>query len=185
MPRPLFILSREKERADIDGATFDLAKRELLYQMVEAVWRVRETGEVTGAELGPIRKGFWMPEEGVWSRAGAWLARLVEFAPELTKVVDELATHRNEGVRCRLCASLTDHHYAETFIWPRLKRFLNDQSEIVRDMAVRVCIKRQGTKMVPALEAALDAEQDLARRQRLQMAIALIKGEPYWLTKEE
>jgi hypothetical protein len=185
MPRPLFILSREKERADIERVTFDPVKRELLYQMVEAVWTVRETGQVTEAVLAPIRKGFSMPEEGVWSRAGGWLAKLVEFAPELTKVVDELAAHRNEEVRYRLCAALTDRHFPDAFIWPRLKRFLTDRSDGVRDMAVRVCIKRQGTKLVPALESALDAEQDAGRRKRLQMAIALIKGEPYWLIDEE
>lgn len=185
MPRPLFILSREKERADIDRVTFDPAKRELLYQMIEAVWSVREKGQVTEVELSPIRRGFAVPEEGVWSRAGGWLAKLVDFAPELTAVVDELAAHRNEEIRCRLCATLTDRHYPDAFIWPRLKRFLTDRSDMVRDMAVRVCIKRQGTKMVPALEAALDAEQDDGRRNRLKMALALIRGEPYWLTEEE
>jgi len=185
MSRPLFILSLGKERADIDGVTFDPTKRALLYEMVEAVWRVRTTGEVTGAELSPIRKGFWIPEEAVWSRAGGWLAKLVDFAPELTKVVDELASHRNEEIRSRLCATLIDRHYPDNFVWPRLKRFINDRSELVRDVAVRVCIKRQGVKMVPALEAALDAEQDNGRRKRLQMAIALLKGEPYWLTDEE
>jgi hypothetical protein len=182
MSRPLFILSREKERAVIDGVTFDPARRELLYEMVEAVWRARETGRVTEAELMPIRKGFTMPEEGVWSRAGGWLAKLVEFAPELTRVVDELATHPDEAIRSRLCATLTDRHYPDGFIWPRLRRFLTDPSTGVREMAVRVCIKRQGTKVVPALEAALDAEQDESLRHRLEMAIALIKGEPYWLT---
>jgi len=185
MARPLFILSREKERADIEGATFDPARRELLHQMLETVLTVRETGQVTGAELAPIRKGFLMPEEGVWSRAGAWLAKLVEFAPELTKVVDELAAHRNEDVRCRVCATLTDRHYSDSFVWPRLRRFLADKGDLVRDMAVRVCIKRQGTKMIPALEAALDDESDHDRRRRLKMAIALIKGEPYWLNDDE
>jgi hypothetical protein len=185
MPRPLFILSRERERAAIDGVTFDPVKRELLYQMVEAVWTVRETGKFTEAELAPIRAGFLAPEESVWSRAGGWLAKLVEFAPELTRVVDELAGHRNELVRTRLCAVLADRRFPDILIWPRLKRFLTDRSELVRDMAVRVCIKRQGIKMVPALEAALEAEQDPQRQDRLKMAIALIKGEPYWLGGEE
>jgi hypothetical protein len=185
MPRPLFILSREKERAAIEGATYDPVKRELLYQMVDAVLAVRESGEVTEAQLAPIRAGFQVPEESVWSRAGSWLARLVEFAPGLITVVDELAAHRDEQVRCRLCASLTDRHFSDALIWPRLKRFLGDQNEKVREMAVRVCIKRQNPRMIPALEAALQAEHDAARRKRLQMAIALIKGEPYWLTEEQ
>jgi hypothetical protein len=185
MPRSLFILSREKERAAVDGATYDPAKRALLYQMVEAVWTVRETGKVTEAELAPIRAGFLVAEESVWSRAGEWLAKLVEFAPEWTPVVDELARHRNELVRTHLCAALTDTRFPEILIWPRLQRLLADPSEKVRDMAVRVCIKRQGVKMVPALEAALDAERDESRRDRLKMAIALIKGEPYWLSGAE
>jgi len=185
MSHTLFILSREKERAAVDGATFDQTKRELLYQMVDAVWAAREHGQVTEAELAPIRKGFHAPEEGVWSRAGAWLAKLVEFAPEVTKVVDELATHNNEHVRSRLCATLNDRHYPDVLVWPRLKRFLADRSELVRDAAVRVCIQRHNLKMIPALEAALDAEPNPKRRKRLQMAIALIRGEPYWLTEEE
>ena len=182
MPKPLFILSREKERAVIDRVTFDHASRELLYDMVDAVWTVRESGQVSDLELAPIRKGFLATEEGVWGRAGAWLAKLVDFAPELISVVDELATHRNEVVRSRICATLTDRHYADALVWPRLKRFLADRSELVREMAVRVCIKRQNPRMLPPLEAALDAEEDTERRERLKMAIALIKGEPYWLT---
>jgi len=185
MSNTLFILSREKERAAVDGATFDQSKRELLYQMVDAVWAARENGKVGQAELSPIRKGFLAPEEGVWSRAGSWLAKLVEFAPELTAVVDELATHSDEHVRSRLCASLNDRHYPDTLVWPRLKRLLADRSELVRDAAVRVCIQRHNLKMIPSLEAALDDEQNPKRRARLQMAIALIRGEPYWLSKEE
>lgn len=181
MPKPLFILSREKERAVIDRVTFDQASRELLYDMVDAIWTVRESGQVSDLELVPIRKGFLATEEGIWGRAGAWLAKLVEFAPELISVVDELATHRNEAVRCRICATLTDRHYADVLVWPRLKRFLADKSEMVREMAVRVCIKRQNPRMLPALQAALEEETDTERRERVKMAIALIKGEPYWL----
>lgn len=181
MPKALFILSREKERGAIDRATFDPAGRELLYEMIEAVWRVRESGNVTDLELAPIRKGFLAPEEGIWGRAGGWLAKLVDFAPETIAAVDDLAMHRNEAVRCRLCATLTDKHYADNPVWPRLKRFLADRSDSVREMAVRVCIKRQSPRMLPPLEAALEEEQDQERRERIKMAIALIKGEPYWL----
>lgn len=39
--------------------------------------------------------------------------------------------------------------------------------------------------MIPALEAALDAESHPKRRKRLEMAIALIRGEPYWLNEED
>lgn len=184
MPGPLFILSREKERAAIDRVTYDPAKRALLYQMVEAVWTVRENGKATKKELSPIRAGFLSAEEGIWSRAGGWLAKLVVFDPELMSVVEELATHNNEAIRCRLCGSLIDPHFSDALVWPRLKRFLADPSHEVRDMAVRVCIKRKSVKLVPALETALAEAPDVERRKRLQMAIALIKGEPYWLVDD-
>lgn len=181
MSHLLFILSREKERANIDGATYDLNKRELLYQMVDAMLNVRETGQVTEADLAPIRAGFLVTEESVWGRAGGWLAKLVNFSPELITVVDELAVHPQEAVRSRLCATLLDPHFSDVLIWPRVKRFLADPSPQVREMAVRLCIKRRNPRMIPALESALEIEPDDARRRRLQMAISLIKGEPYWL----
>jgi len=184
MPNSLFILSREKERAAINRATSNLEKQELLYKMVDAVWQVRETGSVTEAELTPIRAGFLSDDEVVWSRAAGWLAKLVEFAPEMTAVVAELSAHRSAEVRYRLCASLNDPRYSDALILPRLKRLLADRNEDVRDMAAQVCLHRRPAKLLPALEAALAAEQDVGRRRRLKMAIAFIKSEPYWLDSE-
>lgn len=185
MPRELFILSRERERVAIDRATPDPAKRELLYQMVEAVWTVRETGAFTSTELAPSRAGFLAEQEGVWRRAGGWLPKLVEFAPELTAVMDELASHRDPAVRCHLCATLTDRHYPDVVVRRRLRRLLADASHEVREVAVGVCIERPSTRMVPALEAARDAESDGDRRKRLQLALSLVKGEPYWLNDKQ
>jgi len=158
MANTVFILSREKERAAIDRVTSNPARQELLYKMVDAVWRVRETGSVTEEELSPIREGFQSDSEIVWSRAAGWLAKLVEFAPEITSVVAELAAHRSPEVRCRLCASLADPRYSDVLILPRLKRLLGDSNDEVRDMAVQICLKRRPAKLLPTLEAALAAE---------------------------
>lgn len=184
MPNSLFILSRDKERAAINRATSSLEKQELLYKMVDAVWQVRETGSVTEAELEPIRAGFLCDDEIVWGRAAGWLAKLVEFAPEITAVVAELSAHRSAAVRYRLCASLNDSRYPDALILPRLKRLLADRDAEVRDMAAQVCLHRRPAKLLPTLEAALGAEQDVSRRRRLKMAIAFIKSEPYWLDSE-
>ena len=178
MSRPLFILSREKECSLIDAATLDPISRDLLYQMVDAV---TERESVTMLELAPIWHGFMSDEEAVWTRAGIWLARLVDYSPELTSVVDELLIHRDDAVRYRICAALADKHIPDAIVWPRLKRALSDRSEQVREMAIKVCIKRQNPRMLPPLEAAYQAEPDENRRERLKMAISLIRGEAFWL----
>jgi len=181
MSRPLFIFSREKECALIDAATLDPINRELLYQMVDAVLTVKERESVTMLELAPIWNGFMSEEESVWTRAGGWLAKLVDYSPELTSVVDELFIHQDDAVRSRICAALADKHIADSLVWPRLKRALADRSEQVREVAIKVCIKRQNPRMLPPLEAAYLAEPDEQRRERLQMAISLIRGEAFWL----
>jgi hypothetical protein len=181
MSRPLFILSREKERSLVDAATLDSINRDLLYAMIDAVLTVKERESVTVVELAPIWNGFFSEDEAVWTRAGSWLARLVDYSPELTSVVDELLIHQDDAVRYRICAALADKHIPDSIVWPRLKRALADRSEPVREMAIKVCIKRQNPRMLPPLEAAYQAEQDEARRERLQMAISLIRGEAFWL----
>jgi len=181
MSRPLFILSREKERSLVDAATLDPLSRDLLYQMVDAVLTVKEREKVTMQELTPIWNGFLSEDEMVWTRAGTWLAKLVDYSPELTSVVDELFIHQDDAVRYRVCAALADRHIADALVWPRLKRALADRSEQVREMAIKVCIKRQNPRMLPPLEAAYLTETDEKRRERLQMAISLIRGEAFWL----
>ena len=149
--------------------------------MVESVSIVRERERVTELELTPIRNGFFSEDETVWSRAGGWLAKLVDFAPELTSVLDELIMHRDEAVRTRACAALADRHIADALVWPRLKRALADRSGNVREVAIRVCIKRPNPRMLPPLEAAFNEEADELRRERLQMAVSLVRGAPFWL----
>jgi len=174
-------LSREKERAAIDRAIGDPLKRKYPYLMVDAVWMVRDTGMVTEAELAPIRAAFLERDPDIWRRAGGWLAKLVEFSNEVTGVVDELASHPDEAVRYRLCASLMDPRFPDVLIRQRLRKLLTDPSQMVREMTVTVCLKRPNQKLIPALEAARDVETLPELRQRLAMAITLIKGEPYYL----
>src|SRR5688572_9094879 len=95
MPRPPFILSREAERAAIDRVIRDPPKRRLLYEMVDAVLRVRESGAVTPAELAPIMAGFDATDEAIWGRAAGWLAKLHAFAPEVSTSLEELARGRS------------------------------------------------------------------------------------------
>src|SRR5262245_41340785 len=165
MSHPLFILPRDKERAAVDGATLDPASRDLLYQMIDAVLMVKERERVTEYELAPIRNGVFSEDENVWVRAGGWLAKLVDYAPELTSVVEELLMHHDDAVRYRVCAALADRHIADPLVWPRLKRALSDRSEDVREMAIKVCIKRQNPRMLAPLEAAFLAEPDEKRRE--------------------
>lgn len=179
MPCPPFILSRETERAAIDRVIRDPAKRQLLYDMVDAVLRVRESGKVTEAELVPIRAGFDSPNEGVWGRAGGWLAKIVAFAPETVSLVQGLASHRSAGVRFRLCASLSESRFSDAVVLPLLRRLLTDRSKRVRDTAAGVCLRRQITDLLPELESELAGEREPGRRHDLERAIALIKGEAY------
>ena len=179
MPRPPFILSRETERAAIDRVIRDAAKRQLLYDMVDAVLRIRESGKVTEAELASIRAGFDSPDEAVWDRAGGWLAKIVAFAPETVSVVEELASHRSAGVRFRMCASLSDSRFSDAVVLPLLRRLIIDRSEKVRDMVAGVCLRRQITNLLPELESELAAEREPRRRRDLERTIALVKGEEY------
>src|SRR5262245_46594374 len=157
MARPPFIFSRETERTHIDRAMRDPAKRALLYEMVDAVLRVNETGKITEAELTPIRAGLQSSDERVWGRAGGWLSKLHTYAPETASAIDELASHRSAHVRFRLCGSLSERRFADSFVLPLLRRFLNDRSARVRDMAVGVCLRRQLKELLPELEAMLAA----------------------------
>ena len=79
MPRPPFILSRETERAAIDRVIRAPTKRQMLYDMVDAILRVREAGTVSRADVAPILAGFEATDEAVWSRAAGWLAKLHAF----------------------------------------------------------------------------------------------------------
>jgi hypothetical protein len=177
VPRPPFILSRETERAAIDRVIRDSLKRQLLYDMVDAVLRVRESSAVTAADVAPILAGFEATDEAVWSRAAGWLALLHRFAPELSAALEQLAQHRSAVVRFNLCASL-DRFPAEVAV-PHLRRFLGDRSARIRDTVPTVAVKAGYQQLMPDFEAALKQERDSERQQDLKQAIALLRGETF------
>ena len=177
MPRPPFILSRETECAAIDRVIRDPRKRQLLYEMVDAVLRVRESGAVTAAEVAPILAGFEATDEAVWSRAAGWLALLHEFAPELSAALERLAQHRSAVVRFNLCASL-DRFPVEVAV-PHLRRFLRDRSARIRGTVPNIAVKAGYRELIPDFEVSLKEERDSERQQDLKQAIALLRGETF------
>ena len=177
MPRPPFVSARETERAAIDRATPDPAKRQMLYNMVDAVLRVRETGTVSPAEVAPIVAGFEATDEAVWGRAAGWLAKLHAFAPELSVCLEELARHRSAVVRLHLCACL-DKFQKEIAI-AYLRRFLSDRSVNIRGTVPNVAVKAGYRELIPDFEIALSAERNRERRENLRQAIALLQGRTF------
>lgn len=177
MPRPPFILSRETERAAIDRSVRDPRKRQMLYDMVDAVLRVRESGAVSPAEVAPILAGFKATDEAVWSPAAGWLAKLHAFAPELSACLEELARDRSAAVRFNLCASL-DRFPAEVAV-PFLRRFLTDKSARVRGTVLGLAMKEGYLQLIPDFEALLAQAHDTEEQKDLQQAIALAKGQTF------
>ena len=177
MPHPPFILSRETERAAIDRVIRDPAKRQMLYEMVDAVLRSRESGAVSSAELSPILAGFEATDEGVWSRAAGWLAKLCAFAPELLPSLERLASHRLADVRFHLCASLD--YFPKEIAVAYLRRFLRDKSARIRGTASNVAVKTGYRELIPDLEGLVREERDAERREDLRQTIALLRGESY------
>jgi len=177
MPRPPFILSRETERAAIDRVIRDSAKRQMLYDMVDAVLRVRETGKITPADLAPILGGFEATDEAVWSRAAGWLAKLCAFAPEPLASLEELSRHKRAVVRFNLCASLD--HFPREIAVAHLRQFLNDRSARVRGTVPNIAVKVGYQELIPDFEALLVGESDSERRTDLEQAIALLRGQTF------
>jgi hypothetical protein len=177
MPRPPFIQSRETERAAVDQLTRDPAKRQLLYGMIDAVLRIRESGTASQADLLPILRGFEAGEEAVWSSAGGWLAKLHAFAPELSSVLDHLAHHKNATVRRNLCASL--NRFPPDVALSHLKRFLTDRSRRVRGFALGVSLRAGYRQLIPDFEAQLERTTDADEREDIEQAIALLRGETF------
>jgi hypothetical protein len=186
VPRPPFILSRQTECAAIDRAVREPTKRQLLYEMVDAVLRVRESGLVSPRDLAPIISGFEATDVAVWSRAAGWLAKLCAFSPSLAATLDELARHRSAVVRFNLCASLD--RFGPDVAVPHLRRFLTDRSARVRDMALNVAVKAGYSDLVADFEALLAQERDPERQKDIQQAIALLRGETFsrdgWLIRK-
>ena len=177
MARPPFILSRETERAAIDQVIRDPAKRQLLYDMVDAVLRVRESGTVSAVELAPILAGFEATDEAVWSRAAGWLAKLHAFAPELSACLEELSRHRRAVVRFHLCASLDE--FPKEIAIAYLRRFLSDRSARIRGTVPNVAVKAGYRELIPDFETLLAVERDSERRTDLRQAIALLQGQSF------
>jgi hypothetical protein len=177
MHRPPFILSRETECAAIDRVIRDPRKRQTLYDMLDAVLRVREAGKVSEADVAPILVGFEATDEAVWSRAAGWLAKLHAFAPELSASLEELSRHPNVVVRFNLCASL-DRFQREIAV-AHLRRFLNDRSARIRGTVPNIAVKAGYQELVPDFEALLADEHNRERRADLEQAIALLRGQTF------
>ena len=177
MPRPPFILSRETERAAIDRAVRDPVKRRMLYDIVDVVLRVHDSGTVAASDLSPILVGFEATDEAVWSRAAGWLAKLYVFEPRLATVLEQLAAHRSAVVRGHLCACL-DYFPAEIAI-SHLRRFLSDRSARIRGTVTNVAVKGRYRELIPDFETALKNERDAERCEDLKQAIALLQGETF------
>ena len=177
MPRPPFILSRETERAAIDRIIRDPGKRQMLYNMVDAVLRVRESGTVSPTEVAPILAGFEATDEAVWSRAAGWLAKLSAFAPELSAPLEELSRHRSADVRFNLCASLD--RFPKEIAVAYLRRFLTDRSARIRGTVPNVAVKAGYAELIPDFETLLAEERDSERQLDLRQAIALLQGQTF------
>jgi hypothetical protein len=177
MSRLPFMLSRNTERAAIDRVILDPLKRQLLYDMVDAVLRVRESCAVSAPDLAPILAGFQATDEAVWSRAAGWLAKLHQFVPELSTFLEQLATHRSAVVRGHLCACL-DYFPAEVAL-VHLRRFLSDRSARIRGTVCSVAIKAGYRDLIPDFEALLKEEPDNQQGEDLREAIALLRGETF------
>jgi HEAT repeat protein len=177
MPRPPFILSRETERAAIDRVIRDPAKRQMLYDMVDAILRVRESGAVTASDVAPIVAGFEATDEAVWSRAAGWLAKLHAFEPALSTSLEELSRHRSSVVRFNLCASLDC--FPKEIAVAHLRHFLSDKSARIRGSVPNIAVKMGYQELVPDFEALLAEESDEERRTDLAQAIALLRGQTF------
>jgi hypothetical protein len=177
MPRLPFILSPETERAAIDRVIRDPAKRQMLYDMVEAVLRVRKTGTVSPADVAPVLAGFEATDEAVWSRAAGWLAKLQAFTPELSASVEELSRHRSAVVRFNLCASLDE--FPKELAVAYLRKFLTDKSAKIRGTVLNVAVKAGYAELIPDFETLLAKERDSERQLDLKQTIALLQGQTF------
>jgi hypothetical protein len=171
-----FILSREAERAAIDHAIRDSKKRQMLYDMVDAVLRVRETRTVSPLELAPILGGFEATDEAVWGRAAGWLAKLHTFSPQ-PAALEELFHHRSANVRGHLCACLDDFPRETAVIY--LRRFLTDKSARIRGTVQSVAVKAGYSELIPDFEAILATKREREHRVDLKQTIALLRGQTF------
>jgi hypothetical protein len=173
MSRPPFIFSRETERAAIDRAVRDPVKRELLYAMVDAVLRVRETSTITPTEMAPIIAAFKAADEALWGRAARWLAKLHAFLPSVATTIEALSQDRDATVRWHLCASL--NLFPADLAVPFLRRFLSDKSARVRSTVLTIAVVGDFRALLPDLESWLLLEKKTETREDINEAIALLR----------
>jgi hypothetical protein len=177
-PRP-FIFSRETERAAIDRAIRDPAKRQALYEIVDAVLRVNQTGLVTQADLAPVAAGFEFTAESVWSRAASWLAKLHAFDPAVIVALDDLSRHTSDTVRLNLCRSLD--RFPKPVTLPLLQRLLDDNSAKVRHAALGVAMLKNVVEFLPALRTRRAGRISAAESRSLDEAIAWLERKSHKL----
>jgi hypothetical protein len=177
MQRKPFILSREAERATVDRGVRDPKKRQLLYEMIDAVLRVCETEKISESEIRPILAGFDVTDEAVWSRAAGWLAKVHAYSPDVSAILDQLAAHSNATVRWRFCASLG--RFPKDTAIPFLKRFLRDRSNRIRGTVTTVTTAKDYKEMITDFESMLKEEENEEQRVELRQAIALLRGETF------
>jgi HEAT repeat protein len=179
MPRLPFIFARETERAAVDAATRIRAKRNALYEMIDAVLRVNQTQKITPAGLKPILRGFKFTDEAVWSRAAFWLAKLYSVDPAISADIDQLASHRMPIVRFTLCSSLG--RFPKAIAVPILRRLLFDKSLRVRRAVLGIAIHDRHTELIPDLQRLLKHEKFATRRRSIREAIAWLGGKSFSL----
>jgi hypothetical protein len=173
MPKLPFAFIRETERAAIERAIRDPAKRQLCYDMVDAVLRVRETARVTEAELAPIIEGLAASSEAVWDRARGWLAKLHGFDPSLSTAIERLANDPRATVRWHLCAGLKK--FPRELSTRLLRQFLSDRGAKIRGTAVTATIAGNHYELLPDLNTLLANEANPERQEDLKEAIALLE----------
>src|SRR5687768_14738828 len=167
-PRP-FIFSRETERAAIDRVFHEPAKKQILYEMIDAVIRVNQTRCVTPSDLAPILAGFEFTDEGVWSRAAGWLAKLHAFDPRITANLHDLSRNPSAIVRLNLFRSLD--RFPKGAVLPLLRNFINDRSSRVRQAVLGVAMIQNYPELLPALQTRRNGQISAAERRSLDEAI--------------
>ena len=178
MGRLPFIFPRETERAAIDRVFRDARKRQMLYDMIDAVLRVRESGIVSDRELSPILIGFEATDEGIWGRAAGWLAKLYGFSPnDVTPTLQQLANDSRYLVRFHLCACLDK--FPRDIAIQYLRGFLIDKSAQIRGTVVNVAVKAGYSELIPDFKTLLATERDDEQREDLRQALALLRGKTF------
>ena len=174
MGRLPFIFSKETERAAIDRVVRNAKKRALLYEMVDVVLRVRETGQVSPEEIGPVLAGLEATDEAVFARAAGWLAKLHRFEPKLGECLDRLASDKRVVVRRNLCACL--NYFPKEIAVPLLRKFVRDSNARVRGTARAVAVQMGLRELIPDFKARSNELSKDDEGRHFKQAIKLLEG---------